>query len=189
MIKVFYCEYTGEQYFTKTWWCDTCNNVGKRIVVGRGSEQDFLKTPYIDEPPVACERCSNSASFSARGSVNIYRRLDTGEELIDLRHYPGACYEDPEGAWDSRLRTHRFGPDGRALVLVLPNGYSWYIDSRSSNCTKPSDPAHRCWVRSGKPEDGTLHVDKNGDTCQAGAGSIIAGDFHGFCHNGFIVNC
>jgi hypothetical protein len=29
-----------------------------------------------------------------------------------------------------------------------------------------------------------VHVDKAGATCTAGAGSIIAGDWHGFLHNG-----
>jgi hypothetical protein len=189
MIKVFYCEYTGEQYFTKMWWCDTCNNVGKRVIVSRGSEADFDKIPWENEHPVPCENCSGSASFSCRGGIKIYRRIDTGEEVIELRKLPGACYEDPDGAWDSKARCKRFGPDGRALNLTLPNGRTWYIDSRASNCTLPHDNEHRCWVRSGKVEEGTLHVDKNGLTCQAGAGSIIAGDFHGFCHAGFITEC
>jgi len=48
---------------------------------------------------------------------------------------------------------------------------------------------HRCWVRHGRPEDGTLHVDKNGVTCAAGAGSIVAGNFHGFLHGGFLTSC
>jgi hypothetical protein len=29
-----------------------------------------------------------------------------------------------------------------------------------------------------------LHVDKAGLTCQAGAGSILCGNYHGFLHNG-----
>lgn len=189
MTKVFYCEYTGEQNFTKMWWCDTCNNVGKRVVVGRGISSDFENIPWEDEPPVPCEKCGNSSSFSSRGSIKIYRRIDTGEEITKLTDHPGACYEDPDGAWDSKARNKRFGYDGKALVVILPNGSSWYIDSRASNCTRPEDNSHRCWVRHGSPLDGTLHVDKNGDTCQAGAGSIISGDFHGFLHSGHIVSC
>jgi hypothetical protein len=46
------------------------------------------------------------------------------------------------------------------------------------------DNIHRCWVRHGRPEDGTLHVDKAGNTCRAGAGSIDTGKWHGFLHNG-----
>ena len=189
VIKVFYCEYTGEQYFTKMWWCDTCNNVGKRIIVGRGPEADFDKIPWENESPVPCEKCSGSASFSCRGGIKIYRRTDTGEEVTELRKLPGACYEEVDGAWDSRHKCKRFGPDGKALTVILPNGIPWCIDSRAKNCTRPDDLVHRCWVRSGNVLEGTLHVDKNGDTCQAGAGSIVAGDFHGFLINGFITEC
>jgi len=76
------------------------------------------------------------------------------------------------------------GPDGRTLIVRCPDGHDWIIDSRASNCTKKDDNAHWCWVRHGKPEDGTLHVDKNGNTCAAGAGSIDTGKWHGFLHNG-----
>lgn len=189
MIKVFYCEFTGQYVFTKMWWCDFCNNVGKRLEVGRGSLEDFDNIPYENESPVSCMKCAGSARFSGRGSMRVYRRVDTGEEIISLKDHPGACYEDPEGAWDSSTRSKRFGYDGKALVVILPNGFSWYIDSRASNCTRYDDINHRCWVRSGNVLESTLHVDKNGDTCQAGAGSIISGDFHGFLHNGYITNC
>ena len=50
----------------------------------------------------------------------------------------------------------------------------------------PGDDVHRCWVRHGRPEDGTLHVDKNGQTCAAGAGSIQTHNWHGFLHNGVL---
>lgn len=59
----------------------------------------------------------------------------------------------------------------------------------ASNCTMPDDKNHKCWVRHGRPEDGTLHVDKNGHTCAAGAGSIVAGNYHGFLHNGHLTPC
>lgn len=57
------------------------------------------------------------------------------------------------------------------------------------NCTMPDDTTHKCWVRHGRPEDGSLHVDKNGHTCGAGAGSIDTGKWHGFLHNGELVEC
>lgn len=63
------------------------------------------------------------------------------------------------------------------------------IDGRASNCTMPDDNVHKCWVRHGRPEDGTLHVDKNGNTCAAGAGSIATPNFHGFLHNGDLSAC
>ena len=79
------------------------------------------------------------------------------------------------------------GPDGLSLVVVCPGGTQWMIDGQASNCTMPSDlgpfdQAHRCWVRHGDPPN--LTVDKNGRTCQAGAGSIQAGQYHGFLRNG-----
>ena len=46
---------------------------------------------------------------------------------------------------------------------------------------------HKCWVRHGEPPN--VHVDKNGVTCNAGAGSIAYPGFHGFLHNGHIVGC
>ncbi len=75
------------------------------------------------------------------------------------------------------------GSDGKSVVCVLPDGHHWYIDSRANNCTLPNDREHRCWVRHGTLGE-RLHVDKNGRTCSAGAGSIASRNWHGFLHNG-----
>ncbi len=48
----------------------------------------------------------------------------------------------------------------------------------------PNDRHHRCWVRTGSPEDGTLTVGKSGVTCKAGAGSIDTGTYHGMLTSG-----
>jgi hypothetical protein len=77
--------------------------------------------------------------------------------------------------------------DGRHLMAVLPTGREWDIDSRASNCTLKDENTHRCWVRHGDPETGVVHVDKQGHTCAAGAGSIAVPDWHGFLHNGQFV--
>jgi len=74
--------------------------------------------------------------------------------------------------------------DGPALWVQTPGG-GWCIDSRASNCTMPYDYAHRCWVRHGEPPD--ITVDKNGVTCQAGAGSIQCGSYHGFLQGGVLT--
>ena len=112
-----------------------------------------------------------------------YRRLDTGEELRgDLP--AGALYvADPE-------RKYRYtrGHDGDAVVCVLPDGDHWHIDSFANNCTLPNDREHRCWVRHGS-KPGVIHVDKQGLTCSAGAGSIATKQFHGFLHNGELYSC
>lgn len=117
----------------------------------------------------------------------LYRRQDNGA-LITLREAPpGAMwYAD----WLSDNDSYR-GPDGRTLMVKLPNGSDWCIDSRANNCTLPQDTVHKCWVRHGVPP--MVHVDKNGNTCAAGAGSIASGSgnkhYHGFLHNGELVEC
>ena len=79
---------------------------------------------------------------------------------------------------------YMIGDDHRSLVIKCPDGHDWMIDLRARNCTMKDESTHHCWVRHGRPEDGTLHVDKNGLTCDAGAGSIDTGTWHGFLHNG-----
>jgi len=71
------------------------------------------------------------------------------------------------------------------LIVVLPNGHQWDVDSRASNCTMPEDRTHRCWVRTGEPPNVT--AGKSGHTCAAGAGSILSGDYHGFLQNGVLT--
>lgn len=85
--------------------------------------------------------------------------------------------------WDPSKPWYLFGPgdDGRILCVRTPGG-DWIVDQRASNCGLPNDNAHRCWVRHGEPPDVT--VDKAGVTCNAGAGSIQAGDYHGFLQQG-----
>lgn len=78
------------------------------------------------------------------------------------------------------------GPDGIALMVRLPNGHDWHVDGEASNCTRKGEP-HACWVRHGDPRTATVHVDKDGDTCAAGAGSILAGDYHGFLQHGVLT--
>ena len=69
--------------------------------------------------------------------------------------------------------------------MILPNGVPWDIDSRASNCAKKQDRLHRCWVRIGEPPNVT--VQKGGNTCPAGAGSIAAADYHGFLRSGVLT--
>jgi len=105
---------------------------------------------------------------------SIYRRSDTGEEMTLREAGPGAM-------WDAHWYPWK-GSDGRSLIVRCPNGEEWAIDGRASNCTLKEDDVHRCWVRHGEPP--RITVDKNGPTCAAGAGSIQAGDYHGFLRDG-----
>lgn len=114
----------------------------------------------------------------ARG---IYRNLETGDETSDLPI--GALFAAEHGP---------HGPDGKSIVCIIPHGERgktwWHIDSRANNCTLADDKEHRCWVRHGTV-GGEIHVDKNGNTCAAGAGSIGVPGFHGFLHHGVLRDC
>jgi hypothetical protein len=72
--------------------------------------------------------------------------------------------------------------DGPYLFAMLPNHNHWNIDGRASNCDMPDERLHRCWCRHGEVPE--ITVDKVGHTCNAGAGSIQSGDYHGFLING-----
>ncbi len=122
-----------------------------------------------------------------------------GGVLIPLRELP------PGAMWDAVwLHDHEWatGPDGISLMVKLPNGHDWLVDQEASNCTKTQWHAfeedgrkfrrwmgrtHYCWVRHGDPRTGMVHVDKSGNTCAAGAGSIVSGNYHGFLHNGYLT--
>jgi hypothetical protein len=108
----------------------------------------------------------------------------------------GSIYEwrdAPPGAMTNATWLNEFpdytGHDGISLIVKLPNKRDWLVDSRASNCTMKEDHVHKCWVRHGDPRTGHVHVDKKGPTCGAGAGSILAGDYHGFLHDGYLVRC
>lgn len=113
-------------------------------------------------------------------SSPIMRRMDTGEERSGRDLPVGALWVN--GGAPSRYQ----GADGLSIYCRLPGGHSWLIDGRASNCTMPNDNEHKCWVRHGTVGE-KLHVDKNGLTCTAGAGSIMVEGYHGFLHNGELV--
>lgn len=129
----------------------------------------------------------------------IYRRTDTGADTTLRDAEPGAMWN----AW--WMGRHFGGEDERSIVVKLPNGNDWQIDGIASNCDAPcldcgqpmsahlgqsptiacrklNPRPHKCWVRHGEPPN--LTVDKNGNTCGAGAGSILSGSYHGFLRNG-----
>lgn len=154
-----------------------------RITVGEIEGNNIPDAGDWSKVVHVCEKCGQLAKLSSQGAQTIFRRPDTGEEFRNKDLPVGAVYD---ATWCHEFK-NLCGPDDRCLVCVIPGSHHWYIDSRASNCTMPKDNVHKCWVRHGEPEDGTLHVDKNGFTCAAGAGSIqINGGWHGFLHNGFL---
>ena len=114
---------------------------------------------------------------------SIYRRVDTGEEMI----LPDA----PAGAmWDAWWMPDCWkGHDGKCLMVKLPNGRDWMVDGQASNCTLPEDKEHKCWTRAGEPPNVDVGKGQYGPTCAAGAGSIQAGDYHGFLRHGWLEEC
>lgn len=168
---------------------EPCGEDGGRCLGRRDAEYAI---PEDDERwPQKCARCEHRfLGFPFTRVVDqdpIYRRTDTGEEMT-LKNAPfGAMwYADWMGKWHT-------GPDGRCLMVQVPGraadgswyGHDWMVDGRASNCSKPDDTVHRCWVRHGVPPDVT--VDKHGNTCKAGAGSILTPGYHGYLKNGFLV--
>jgi hypothetical protein len=158
-----------------------------------------IATPHKHDPrwPSACE-CGRAFSKKAEYQVftrTLMTRTDS-DAVMTLDDAPvGAMWD----AWWYRqhgpawwYRQH--GPDafsfwspvdGMNLMVKTPGG-EWYVDGRANNCDQPDRP-HRCWVRHGVPPD--ITVDKNGDTCGAGAGSIQARQYHGFLRGGFLETC
>jgi len=129
--------------------------------------------------------CSCGYEFDIKDSwqlftSHVYRRTDTGEEMT-LRDAPAGAIWD--ATWFHSVADW-CGSDGRALMCRLPFGHDWHIDGRANNCTRPNEP-HKCWVRHGEPPH--LTVDKNGNTCSAGAGSILTSSWHGFLRDGVLV--
>lgn len=152
-----------------------------------GEREPMLSHPK-DDPrwPTKCEKCSYEFQPDDEWqlfSQIIYRNVENGEQHT-LRDAPAGAmwYAD----WMLEYRPERAGPDGHYLSVRTPGG-DWALDSRASNCTKPDDKEHRCWCRHGEVPN--IHVDKVGNTCEAGGGSIICGSYHGFLHNGELVSC
>lgn len=119
----------------------------------------------------------------------IYSRADTGEEMT-LRDAPAGAM------WFAQWVAHFFRPQlsGGPLVVKLPDGTEWQIDSMATNCAMKDDfkqERHHCWVIEGAPnaQPPRITIGKGGPTCGAGAGSIQSPGYHGFLRNGVLESC
>lgn len=96
----------------------------------------------------------------------LYARSDGGP-LTTLRHAP------PGAMWDAHWYTSMKGPDGRTLVVRLPNGFDWVVDGPASN--------GQGWARTGQPPIVTATP------------SILAGEgarqYHGWLRDGVLIAC
>lgn len=113
-----------------------------------------------------------------------YRRLDTGEEMCGTQ--PGAMfyYED---VFDPPYTFSNNTEDGKHLVVVLPDGHWWHVDSTPSNGGR--------WTRSGTPPIITATPsiltykpvwEMDGETWK-----VVSNEesYHGFLTNGFLESC
>lgn len=170
----------------RTDWCPSTNWYHDASILVGDFEQTALPPGRYerDKFPQTCG-CGykfTDADFRNKMVNDLHLYVRDNGELYTLRNLPpGAMYDMP---WK-----HDFpqwcGVDGLSICVILPNGAPWEIDSKASNCTKPDDDVHKCWCRHGEPPK--ITVDKVGNTCEAGAGSIIVRDFHGFLRNGFLI--
>ena len=203
-IPVFFIEPTGDsRYWLRRYSTvreGTCNGRSyhnAQAKFGKHPADADLDQPPHDDPrwPTKCEHCDHQFTEDDHWQIlerRIYRRHDDNSVLMLLENAPpGAIWNaewlaDRERGDESRMW---IGPDDRALMCKCPDGHDWHIDGQASNCTMPDDHVHKCWVRTGRPEDGTLHVSKGkpGESCAAGAGSIQTGKWHGFLHHGHLV--
>ena len=75
--------------------------------------------------------------------------------------------------------------DGRHVLVVCPDDEIIDLSCRASNCDRLEDRTHRCWCIHGTLPD--ITVDKDGDSCGSGAGSIQTGGWHGFIRHGRLL--
>ncbi len=147
------------------------------------SGDDPARHPHGDPRwPAACRRCGRAFADADEWYVryeHLYERGDGGGDCTIREAPPGAMWD---ASWMPEVMR---GPDGRCLTVRLPNGRDWCVDGEASNCTRPGDRSHHCWVRHGEPP--AITVDKDGPTCDAGGGSIQSGDYHGFLRSGVLT--
>lgn len=154
-----------------------------------GDPERWTEVPMLDHSdPRWPTHCKCGFAFTPEDDCQmdqerLYKRSDTGEVLIEDSAPPGAMwYAD----WYAHKESGRnIGPDGRCLVVRLPDGVDWIIDSRASNCDR-RDVRHNCWKRTGTPPN--VNVTKGGP-CTKGAGSILTEKYHGHLRNGWLVQC
>lgn len=124
-----------------------------------------------------------------RKKSSIFRCIGGAEERLAKDLPVGALFALDRSHCKSPNGWPRAGADGMAIACVCLGGRHWHIEGRASNCTRPEEQDHRCWVRQGTVGD-RLTVDKNGPTCGAGAGSFFMGqndEWHGFLRGGKLV--
>ena len=195
-MKVRFIEPVGRITSNVGIWEGTCPcggkyhraEVNKQEYPGATDATELLPEPYTvtEGDGTTCQYCGAPAPaglWMGGGSGTLWSNGKDKPQPGDMYwaswyHQDGRCVL---GKWDNCN-----DPRGH-LMVVLPNGHTWDIDGRASNCDMKDERTHRCWVRHGEPPN--ITVDKGGHTCHAGAGSIIGGEWHGFLRNGVLEEC
>jgi hypothetical protein len=156
-----------------------------KVCIGEGTSKSTSGDLHSHNDPRYPTHCSCGYVYKEEDNWqvfhrSIYKRYDTGEEMTVEEAPVGSAYN---ASWMTREPCDPL--DERYLIIKTPGG-EWHTFAKATNCTMPSEK-HFCWIKHGSALDGTLHIDKNGYTCNAGAGSIIIGDYHGFCHQGHLT--
>lgn len=138
---------------------------------------------WYDKSKTICTGCGEEYSLDTKNNFEW-----TGEDEKYTSNYKHICgsptIEKTIGYWHPGFNRIMEEPP---LCVRTPGG-DWVIDSRCSNCTLPKDDTHKCWPRRGVAP--AITVDKSfGNTCEAGGGSIISGDYHGFLRDGYLIKC
>ena len=136
-------------------------------------------------------QCGCGYVFQEKDQWQVYgQRLWSYGSEDDLRFT--TLHDAPPGAMyyaDHMIQEDGWykGPDGHCLAIKIPGNHWWFPDARAKNCTKPKDNRHRCWVRRGFVP--LITIDKQGETCKAGAGSILTDKWHGHLKDGLLIEC
>ena len=131
--------------------------------------------------PTKCDRCDSVPKIDGRKPSLM------SEAVYDT---PDGTSDRPGDMWYSDSDSIYCGfqnCDKKHLQVRLPDGSVWDTDSRAANCAKPDDVVHRCWVKHTENGVENMTIDKNGDTCEAGGGSILQENWHGFIRKGMLI--
>lgn len=201
------CPTTGKSHYAE-------KQLPNGLVTDKESSYHCFSEPYkyeVSEYPAKCDSCDYAFKPKDSYSFNVIKtwlRADNGLFACNQVHKApvGAMWD---ATWNHDVKDW-CGQDGLSICVMTPGG-EWNIDSRASNCGsvckkchKPyrehanstictesiyedSNPIHKCWIRKGSMPH--IDVSKNGNTCDAGAGSIQIGSYHGFLKNGKLTNC
>jgi hypothetical protein len=190
-IKVRFIQLVGHRKVIYKYWGWRDSNKGcyhrtkEHTIIEAPKEQklefedsDWDQLSSIEE---VCETCGTHPAIGEEinrtGSIYGLYNTASGRPEPGDGYYADNMSED--FWWDNPIRP--------VIVLILPNGVEWFLNSRANNCSLPNDRTHRCWCITGSLEDGTLNSDgKNCHTCSAGAGSIQGGKYHGFLRHGYL---